>query len=112
MRLQCGIQGIEDFDLRVPAPLLEQVARELGIGLVVRRAYVVRLGSEVLEPGVEVRRTQRGIEALFQGLLSRRVRGIETEQHRRTISPCCEASCAGESRKDEYGRPSNTRDHS
>ena len=52
--LQSRIQRIELLDLRIPAPLLELVAHKLRIRLVMRRADLIRLGRQILQPGAQV----------------------------------------------------------
>ena len=42
--LEGGIENLERLNLRVPAPLLEQIPHRLGVRLIVGRADVVRLG--------------------------------------------------------------------
>ena len=38
----CGIQHVEGFDVRLPAPLLEELEHVLRVRLVMRRAHMIR----------------------------------------------------------------------
>ena len=80
--LESWVQHLEGLDLRVPPPLAQQVPDELRIGTVVRRADLVRLGREVLEPGAQLRRIELCIEALLERALVRRLRGRKAEHGR------------------------------
>jgi hypothetical protein len=57
-----GIQHGERLDMRVPAPVAEQLQLVLGVGLVVRRADLVRLGRHRPHPAAQVVRMDGGIQ--------------------------------------------------
>ena len=71
----------------VPAPGLELGQRELGIGLVVRRADLVGLRRHLLQPRLLIGGNQDRIELRLQSGLVRRARRTEA-QHRRRLCAC------------------------
>ena len=80
------VQHLEDLDLRIPPPLPEQVAHELGVGLVVRCAHVIGGGGEILQPGAQIGGVERAIEALLERALARALLRVKTEQRRRVVA--------------------------
>jgi hypothetical protein len=67
--LERGIQHVERFDLRFPAPRAELLLHELRVRLVVRGADVRRLGGHLLHPRLQVGCLQLRVELLFERAL-------------------------------------------
>ena len=74
-----GIKHVKCFDLRLPTPLAKLFEHELGIGLVVGRPDVVRLGRQALQPRSLIGRIKPGIEFRFQRPLIRGIRGGKSD---------------------------------
>ena len=78
-----GIKHVECFDLCVPTPFAKLFEHELGIGLVVGRPDVVRLGRQELQPRSLIGRIKPGIEFRFKRLLIGGIRGGKPDRVRR-----------------------------
>ena len=79
------IKNIKRLDVGLPPPALEQIAHELGVGLVVRRTDMVRLGRELLQPGSDLCSIDLAVEAALEGCLRNSVFTVEAV-HRGTVT--------------------------
>src|SRR5689334_12320338 len=109
MLFESRVQWIEHLDLRVPAPLLELVADEFGVRLVVGRAHLIRLRGQILHPRAQVRGTQITVEKLLQRALLQGLIGRKAEEPARRSRRG--RACNSERGNYEHQGPSETMIH-
>ena len=99
--LRRRVEHVEGLDLRVPAPGAKALEHELRVGLVVRRADLVRLGGHPFEPAAHFAGIKLLVEARLERRLGARVARLEADHLWRGLGR--DDRRGGKERREEQG---------